>query len=132
MTAQAIPFRRRRAVATDGRTYGRGPRIFPLSLFIVAVVAVFFAMIFLRISLDETAFELAELEVGIQAEQSRQLDLRYDLASLKDPQRIVTEAEKIGLVYPDDRVTIVLGRVGSDAPVLENEDPIQAMIEARP
>jgi cell division protein FtsL len=101
-------------------------------LFIVAVVAVFFAMIFLRISLDETAFELAELEVGIQAEQSRQLDLRYDLASLKDPQRIATEAERIGLVYPDDRVTIVLGRVGSDAPVLENENPIQAMIEARP
>ena len=132
MTAQAIPFRRRRARVTDGRTYERGPRIFPLSLFIVAVVAVFFGMIFLRISLDETAFELAELEVGIQAEQSRQLDLRYGLASLKDPQRIATEAERIGLVYPDDRVTIVLDRAGSDAPVPENENPVQAMIKARP
>jgi cell division protein FtsL len=132
MTAQAIPFRRRRARATNSRTYERGPRIFSLSLFIIAVVAVFFGMIFLRISLDETAFELAELEVGIQAEESRQLDLRYDLAFLKDPQRIAKEAERIGLVYPDDRVTIVLDRMGSNAPVLEDEIPVQAMIVPRP
>lgn len=132
MTAQAIPFRRRRARATHGRTHERGPGVFSLSLFIFAVVAVFFGMIFLRISLDETAFELAELEVGIEAEQSRQLDLRYDLASLKDPQRIAAEAERIGLVYPDDRVIIVLDRVGSDAPVLADEIPVQAMIVPRP
>lgn len=78
----------------------------PLFLFVVAVVAVFFAMIFLRISLDETAFELAEIDAGIETQSSMQLDLRYDLAGLKDPQRITMEAERIGLVYPDARVTI--------------------------
>lgn len=100
----------------------------PLLLFVVAVVAVFFAMIFLRISLDETAFELAEIEAGIEVQKSVQLDLRYDLAGLKDPQRITTEAERIGLVYPDARVTISVDGL-SIAPLMVREtEPVRALV----
>jgi cell division protein FtsL len=98
----------------------------------MAVVAVFFSMIFLRISLDETAFELANLETSIEVEQSRQLDLRYDLASLQDPLRIATEAKRIGLVYPDDRVAIVVDLTAVDSQVARPGAPIRAMDGDRP
>ena len=104
----------------------------PLGLFVIAVVAVFFSMIFLRISLDETAFELAELSEGIDIEQSRQLDLRYDLAGLQDPLRIATEAQRIGLVYPDVRVAIVVDGLATDAQVLDPEVPVRALNGSRP
>lgn len=100
----------------------------PLFLFAIAVVAVFFAMIFLRISLDETAFELAEIEAGIEVQNSIQLDLRYDLAELKDPQRITTEAERIGLVYPDARVTISVDGPTRESLVVEESAPVRALV----
>ncbi len=132
MTAQVIPFPARRSNAAGRSASERGPRILPLALFVLAVVAIFFAMIFLRISLDETAFELAKIESGIEAEQSRQLDLRYDLAGLKDPLRIATEAQRIGLVYPDIRVAIAVERLATDAQVLEGEVPVRALDEVTP
>jgi cell division protein FtsL len=100
----------------------------PLFLFVVAVVAVFFSMIFLRISLDETAFELAEIEAGIEVQRSAQLDLRYDLAGLKDPQRITAEAERIGLVYPDERVAITVDNVAPDTAAVDSEVPVRSLV----
>jgi len=112
----------------DGRVRERGPRMLPLFLFVIAVVAVFFAMIFLRISLDETAFELAEIEAGIELQESMQLDLRYDLAGLKDPQRITTEAERIGLVYPEARVTIAVDGLTRAPTLAEEPEPVRALV----
>jgi cell division protein FtsL len=132
MTAQAIPYRGRSREATDERSNVRGPRVLPLVFFVVAVVAVFFSMIFLRISLDETAFELENLQDGIAVEQSTQLDLRYDLARLRDPLRIATEAKRIGLVYPDERVAIVVDLGGADTQVLQPEVPVRALDSDRP
>jgi len=132
MTAQAIPYRTHRSSAADGRAHASGPRILPMSLFVLAVVAVFFSMIFLRISLDETAFELAELEAGIELEQSRQLDLRFDIAGLQDPLRIANEAQRIGLVHPDVRVAITVDLVATDAQVLHQDAPVRALNGARP
>lgn len=131
MTAQAIPFRGRSRSAADGQSSERGPRVLPLMFFVIAVVAVFFSMIFLRISLDETAFELESLQNGIEEEQSLQLDLRYDLARLQDPLRIATEAQRIGLVYPDERVTIVAD-LARDAQIIQPDVPIRAMDSDRP
>ncbi len=128
MTVQAVSYRERRFTRGDGRVRERGPRMLPLFLFAIAVVAVFFAMIFLRISLDETAFELAEIEAGIEDQQSMQLDLRYDLAGLKDPQRITTEAERIGLVYPEARVTISVDGLARAPQVLEETQPVRALV----
>ena len=129
MTAQVIPY-------TDTRTarmsQARGPRLVPLTLFVLAVVAVFFSMIFLRISLDETAFELASIERAIETEQSLQLDLRYDLAHLRDPLRIATEAQRLGLVAPETRVSIPVAFRGIDTQVLTDESPVRALVGARP
>jgi hypothetical protein len=129
MTAQVVPFVDTRA---SRMPQARGPRIVPLTLFVLAVVAVFFSMIFLRISLDETAFELASIERSIETEQSLQLDLRYDLATLRDPLRIASEAQRIGLVAPDTRVSIPVDFRGIEPQVLTVESPVRALVGTRP
>jgi len=118
MTSQAIPrsIGRSRGSA-DSRAVSVGPRIVPLIFFTVLVIGVFFLMIYLRIALDRTAFELDTLTDQIAVEESAQLDLRLELAQLQNPQRIATQAEQIGLVFPDERVALVVAPVspGSDA-----------------
>ncbi|GMQ93076.1 MAG: hypothetical protein BMS9Abin12_0553 [Acidimicrobiia bacterium] len=133
MTVHAIPYSDLLARHdSDDRVRTSGPRIFPLVLFAIGVVAVFFAMIYLRISLDQTAFELDRIETEIAVQQSRQLDLRYDLAGLQDPLRIATEAQRIGLVYPEERIAVVMDRFVADAQILESEQPVRAMTGERP
>ncbi len=128
MTAQVIPFKKARSRSVDrGQMRTVGPGLVPLMLFILAAIAVFFSMIFLRISLDETAFELDRIATEVSIEQSRQLDLRYDLAVLQDPLRIATEAQRIGLVYPEERIAIVMDAFVANAQVLEIDVPVSAM-----
>jgi len=109
-----------------------GPRILPFIFFVAAVVAVFFSMIYLHISLDQTAFELDRLGSEIRVEQSRQLDLRYDLAGLQDPLRIATEAQRIGLVHPQERIALVVDRLATNSQVSEPESPVRALTGGGP
>lgn len=95
-------------------------------------MTVFFLMIFLRIALDRTAFELDAVETRITKAETRQLDLRLELAKLQDPLRIDFEARQMGLTYPDERVAVVVegltsGRAEIAPPVVEL--PVQALEE---
>jgi cell division protein FtsL len=106
-----------------------------LAFFVVVVIAVFFVMIFLRIALDETAFELETVQRQISLEESRQLDLRLELAELQDPLRIAHEATQMGLTYPDQRVAVVVDSLGSGSADLATplvEAPTQALEDATP
>lgn len=82
------------------------PGIRPLVVFVLAVILAFFAVIYSRISLDRSAFELQELENAITAEEARHWDLRVEVARLQDPDRITRIASGMGLVYPTERVTL--------------------------
>ncbi len=105
MTASALPRSRGRHVGV--RTHGRRrPVVRPLVVFTMAVILVFFAVIYSRISLDRTAFELQSLDREIAAEQERHWDLRVENARLQAPDLITQRAAALGLVYPDDRYTI--------------------------
>lgn len=133
MTAQAMPYSdRRERCASNSRTQVVGRSLLPLTLFVLGVVALFFAMIYLRISLDQTAFDLDRIQRETSLEQSRRLDLRFDLASLQDPLRIATEAQRIGLVYPIERVAVVVDLLATEAQVLETELPVRALPGDRP
>ncbi|MEN8237573.1 MAG: hypothetical protein ABFR53_00080 [Actinomycetota bacterium] len=130
MTSQAAPYAAHRARDKDVAASQPGsPRIIPLLFFSVLVVAIFFAMIYLRIAMDRSAFELDSLNEQITLEQSRTLDLRLELAQLQDPQRIAVQAAQIGLVYPEDQITLVVtgerGRAGyiEESPVNAYEAP---------
>jgi cell division protein FtsL len=106
--------------------------VIPLLFFTVLVVAIFFAMIYLRIAMDRSAFELDTVNEQIALEQSRTLDLRLELAQLQDPQRIAATAAEIGLVYPEEQITlIVTGDLGL-APPVEDASPVSALEDATP
>lgn len=72
-------------------------------LFVAIVVAAFYGLIFSRISLDRSAFELEELQDQIVVEEARHFELRVEVAELMDPDRIATAAIGLGMVYPTER-----------------------------
>ncbi len=82
------------------------PVLRPLVVFTLAVILAFFAMIYSRISLDRTAFELRGIEQQLATEERLHWDLRLELARLQDPRRITEAAAGLGLVYPDQRIPI--------------------------
>ncbi len=132
MTSRSIPLPRSLRRSST-RAAGHSPRIVPLLFFTFLVIAIFFAMIYLRIALDRTAFELDGLERSIELEESRQLDLRLSIAELQDPVRIASEAERIGMTTPDERRSLVLvtgAREVAPPPALDT--PVSALNGRRP
>ena len=109
MTAGALTRPRR----TRARTARARPMLRPLVVFTLAVVLAFFAMIYSRISLDRTAFELHRIEQDIAVAERSHWDLRLELARLQDPVRINERAFELGLVYPDERITLEAAGVAS-------------------
>jgi cell division protein FtsL len=128
MTSQVLPWigRRSRRRSTT-LVAGRGPRLVPLVFFTILAVAVFFMMIYLRIALDRTAFELDTIEREISLEESRQLDLRLELAELQDPLRIATEAQRIGLIFPQERRAIAIPGLGEPVVGRFGDEPLRAL-----
>jgi cell division protein FtsL len=80
-------------------------------IFVLIVIAAFFVVIYARISLDRTAFELQRLNRAIEAEQEHYWDLRVEYARLQSPDRVTQRAAEIGLVYPEDRRMIEVSGV---------------------
>lgn len=129
MTAQTVaarPLRRARGVAAGG------PRILPLLFFAALTIALFFAMIYLRIALDRNAFELDVLERKIEVAESTQLDLRLEIAGLQNPLRITNEAKRIGLEHPKERLAIVVTGLAESADPILPEEPVQALEGQQP
>ncbi len=121
-----------RRIARVGEVRAR-PRLRPLVFFVVIVIAAFFTMIFARISLDRTAFELQKLEDQISVEQARHGDLRVEIARLQDPGRITRAAASMGLVYPDERVSIeVPGLGGAGIEQERRRTELRALLAAQP
>ncbi len=111
MTTQALPQRPlqpRTRRATRAAHRRARPRVRPLAVFVLAVVLAFFAMIYSRISLDRTAFELQELDHEITQEQQLMDRLRVQTARRLDPIGITRRAEEMGLVFPDERLPLIV------------------------
>ena len=88
---------------------GHRPRRRPIGawlVFTLAAVLAFFLIIWSRIALDRTAFELVELEGEIAAAQARYEELRLEVARLQAPSRIAPLAEEMGLVFPEETRTV--------------------------
>jgi cell division protein FtsL len=103
VTAGAFP---RTPVGRLDRKRSSRPVVRPLVIFVVAVTIAFFAVIYSRISLDRTAFELQQLDREIAAEEQLHWDLRAEHARLQAPDRITQRAAELGLVYPVDQRSI--------------------------
>lgn len=107
MTARLAPSRQPgtpiRVIA--GRAH-QPMRIAPWLLFTALVIFVFFALIYSRTTLSDSAFRLEEVESQITQEEVLYQQLRLDVARLQSPERIVPLAERIGLVLPSQVRTV--------------------------
>ena len=69
-------------------------------------IAMFFTLIYSRIVLDRAAFQITSLEGHISEQEIRFDELRLEVAQLESPERIFTEAERMGMVLPDEGRTV--------------------------
>lgn len=69
-------------------------------VFTALVILAFFALIYSRTALDDSAFLVQQLESGIADEEARYWQLRLEVAELQAPDRIAEEAARLGLIYP--------------------------------
>ncbi|MDJ0960199.1 MAG: hypothetical protein QNJ88_06045 [Acidimicrobiia bacterium] len=108
MTSNPAVLRRRAAIELDEAVALQlhKPKLRPWIVFTLTVVVAFFGMIYSRISLDRTAFELDELEGRIAEEEARFLELEVEVAQLLDPARIDQAAAELGLQYPAELVSL--------------------------
>lgn len=81
-------------------------RLRPWLVFAAVVIVAFFGLIFSRVSLDRSGFELDDLAEQIAIEHARHGDLVVQVARLQDPDRITEIAIASGLVYPQERIEI--------------------------
>jgi cell division protein FtsL len=108
-------------------------RLRPWLVFAAVVIFAFFGLIFSRVSLDRSGFELDELEQQIAIEEARRGDLRAEAARLQDPVRITEIAIAAGLVYPEERIELEVRGIESD--LLDTEyrwAQLKAVLTAQP
>ena len=107
MTARLAPSRQPRTQIRVIAGRARQPmRIAPWLLFTALVIFVFFALIYSRTTLSDSAFRLEEVESQITQEEVLYQQLRLEVARLQSPERIVPLAEQIGLVLPSQVRTV--------------------------
>jgi cell division protein FtsL len=97
------------------------------------VVVAFFGLIYSRISLDQSAFVLEDLEQQIEIEEARHLDLRAEVAGLQSPVRITRVAQEMGMIYPVELASLEVE--GVDASELDPEyrwAQLRALLAAQP
>lgn len=104
-------------------------------VFTLLVVLAFFALIYSRTALDDSAFLVQQLESGIADEEARYWQLRLEVAELQAPDRIAEEAARLGLIYPQG------GPVPLDVPGVVRGEPsdlddrwahIKSLLSAQP
>lgn len=83
-------------------------------IFALAVTVAFFGLIYSRISLDHSAFEIQELEEQIAVQEELHWQLRYELAQIQDPAALEEQIANLGMVYPEERVALSVPIVGVD------------------
>ena len=116
MTARPVPVQRsRRLRVIRGGQYMR-PTLGTWLVFTGVAITLFFALILSRVALDKPALELSDLRTHIEAEQARYQQLRLEVAELQSPDRIMSRADELGLVYPSSLQILIADGVGDGTP----------------
>jgi hypothetical protein len=90
-------------------------------------------LILSRVALDKPALELSELRTQIGAEQARYQQLRLQVAELQAPDRIMSRADDLGLVYPDSLQIVIADGVGDGTPAEGDRfADVKSMLTASP
>ena len=90
------------------------PAMAPWVVVSLVTVAAFLALIGARTALDQSAFQLAELNAATAEAASVNQQLRIEIAEMENPARIAPLAEEMGLVIPSHREQLLVEGVGRD------------------
>ncbi len=105
-----------------GRRASR-PALAPWMIMAVVGVAAFLGLVFARTSLDNAAFDLAELDVAIEQQTELNQDLKLQIARMENPARIAPLAEEMGLVIPVETHQLLVNLDPSSPVVVFADDP---------
>lgn len=109
----------------------RPPRVPFVVLVSVVALAGVIGLLMFNTSLQQGSFTEASLEERASATADREETLRMELDDLRDPQRVATEAKKMGMVIPAAPVFLALdGSVVGQPTPATREDTLR--IEPRP
>lgn len=90
-------------------------------------VSVFMSLIFMRTALDQSIYELRNLNGQIAEETARRQQLRLEITRLSSPTVILPAAEELGLILPERVVPLTplgLVRESAEAPAgFRDDDP---------
>jgi cell division protein FtsL len=86
----------------------------------IVMSTAFLLMVSSRIALDRSAFVLEDLQLRITAEEARYWELRMELTELQAPNRIARLAEEMGMVYPEEILTVEVPGLGGPGPGVED------------
>ena len=91
------------------RARSRAPRVPFVSLVTVVLVGGIVGLLLFNTSLQQASFAAASLEQQADALAAREQTLRMELDELRDPQRVASEAQSMGMVIPAAPVFLHLG-----------------------
>jgi len=134
MTARLAPARQPRPQirVLPGRAV-RPMRMAPWLLFTALVLFVFFALIYSRTALSDSAFDLEKVQGQIAREEATYQQLRLEVARLQSPERVVPLAEQIGLVLPTQVRTVeAAGVTGSEGGEEARWAEVKSILTASP
>ncbi len=98
----------------EGAARPRRTKISHWVIFAIAVTIAFFGLIYSRISLDQSAFEIQKLQDQIDAQDQLYDQLVLKLADLQDPALMDGQIAELGMVYPKNRVALKVPVVSVD------------------
>jgi outer membrane biosynthesis protein TonB len=101
------------------RRAGRAPRVPFVALVSLLLVGGVVGLLLFNTSMQQASFQATALEQQAQLLAAEEQSLQMELETLRDPQRVATEARRIGMVPPANPAFIRL----SDGKVLGNPTP---------
>ena len=94
------------------RVRSRAPRVPFVTLVSLVLVGGIVGLLLFNTSLQQASFAAASLEEQADALAAREQTLRMELDELRDPQRVASQAQQMGMVIPAAPVFLELGDGG--------------------
>ena len=107
----------------EGGRRSRRPVLAPWMIVAIIALAGFLGMGFARTSLDNSAFELAELNRDIAQQTAHNQQLNLEIARLESPASIAPLAEELGLIVPSETKVLLVDLEPTGPALAEADDP---------
>jgi hypothetical protein len=117
---QSVAETQSRLRVLTGRRLKR-PTLAPWMIMVLVGITAFLGLGFARTSLDNSAFELADLTTQLEVQDELNRELKLEIARMENPARIAPLAEEMGLIIPDETHQLLVDLSPDGPTVVEAE-----------